>query len=49
MAIGAVDVDKLFTEHERAETDALIPALERRLLQDKLKPKQEKVLRDYLS
>ena len=46
--IGAVDVDKLFTEKERADTEALVPALERRLLQGKLKPEQEKVLRDYL-
>ncbi len=46
--IGTVDVDKLFTEKERADTDALIPVLERRLLQAKLTSDQEKVLRDYL-
>jgi uncharacterized protein (DUF1800 family) len=46
--VGAADVAKLFTEAERAEIDALIPALERRLLQAKLKPEQERVLRDYL-
>ena len=46
--IGTVDVDKLFTEQERADIDALVPALERRLLQAKLKPEQEKVLRNYL-
>ena len=42
-------MDKLFTEKERADADALIPALERRLLQAKLKPEQEKVLREYLA
>jgi uncharacterized protein (DUF1800 family) len=47
--IGAVDPQKLFTEKERADRDALIAALEKRLLQSKLKPKQEKVLRDYLA
>jgi uncharacterized protein (DUF1800 family) len=46
--VGGADVNKLFTEKERTDTDALIPALERRLLQAKLKPEQEKVLRDYL-
>jgi uncharacterized protein (DUF1800 family) len=46
--IGSVDVDKLFTEKERTDTNALLPALERRLLQAKFKPEQEKVLRDYL-
>jgi uncharacterized protein (DUF1800 family) len=46
--VGTVDVDRVFTEQERADADALIPALERRLLQAKLKPEQEKVLRDYL-
>jgi len=46
--IGGADVNKLFTEKERADTDALVPALERRLLQAKLAPKQEQVLRDYL-
>jgi uncharacterized protein (DUF1800 family) len=46
--IGTVNVDKLFTEHERADTAALIPALERRLLQARLKPEQDTVLRDYL-
>jgi len=45
---GKVDPGKLFTEKERANKEALIAALERRLLQDKLKPKQEATLRDYL-
>jgi uncharacterized protein (DUF1800 family) len=47
--IGGVNVEKLFSEKERADAQALIPALERRLLQAKLKPEQEKVLRDYLA
>jgi uncharacterized protein (DUF1800 family) len=47
--LGAVNVDKLLTEAERSDKDALIAALEKRLLQSKLKPKQETVLRDYLN
>ncbi len=47
--IGGADVNKLFTEKERTDTEALIPALERRLLQAKLKPEQEKALREYLA
>jgi uncharacterized protein (DUF1800 family) len=46
--VHSVDVAKLFTEEERTSKEKLIPALEKRLLQDKLKPKQEKVLRDFL-
>jgi hypothetical protein len=46
--VGKADPEKLFSEHERSDKDALVAALENRLLQDKLKPKQEKVLRDYL-
>jgi len=46
--VRSVDVAKLFTEGERNDKEKLIAALERRLLQDKLKPKQEKVLRDFL-
>jgi len=45
---GGVDVTKLFTEAERQDKDALIVALERRLLQGKLKKKQERTLRDFL-
>ena len=44
-----MDVDKLFTEKERADAEALIPALERRLLQARLTPEQDKVLREYLA
>jgi uncharacterized protein (DUF1800 family) len=46
--LAAVDVDKLFSESDRANKDAVIAALERRFLQSKLKPAQEKVLRNYL-
>jgi uncharacterized protein (DUF1800 family) len=46
--IGRVDVDKLFSANERSNKEALVSALERRLLQDKLKPKQETALRDFL-
>jgi hypothetical protein len=46
--LTSVDVEKLFTERERKDKEALVPALERRLLQSKLKAKQEKVLRDFL-
>lgn len=46
--VHTVEVSKLFSEEERTSKEALIPALEKRLLQDKLKPKQEKVLRDFL-
>ena len=48
MEIGSVDPKKLFNATERADKEALVAALEKRLLQAKLKPKQEKVLRDYL-
>jgi uncharacterized protein (DUF1800 family) len=46
--LGGADVTKLFSERECTDKEALIPALERRLLQAKLKPGQEKILRDYL-
>jgi len=45
---GRVDVEKLFTETERNGGQPLIGALEKRLLQDHLKPKQEQVLKDYV-
>jgi hypothetical protein len=48
MHMRGVDVDKLFTEKERTDAEALVPALERRLLQAKLTPAQDKVLREYL-
>ncbi len=43
-----VDVAKILTGKERTDKDALVAALEKRLLQSKLKPKQERALRDYL-
>jgi uncharacterized protein (DUF1800 family) len=46
--LAGVDVEKLFTEPERGDKEALVAALEKRLLQSKLKPKQEKVLWDFL-
>ncbi len=45
---AAVDVESLFTDKERSSNDALVAALERRFLQDRLKPKQEAALRGYL-
>jgi hypothetical protein len=47
--LGAVDVEKLFTEPERLDSAALLPAIERRLLQARLTASQDKVLRDYLA
>jgi uncharacterized protein (DUF1800 family) len=49
MPAGKVDPEKLVTEKQRASKDALISSLEKRLLQDKLKPRQEAVLREYLA
>lgn len=43
-----VELKRLFSEKERTNKDALVAALEKRLLQSKLKPKQEQTLRDYL-
>jgi len=43
-----VDVKKIFTEKERTDKEALIATLEKRLLQSKLKAKQEQALREYL-
>ena len=48
MPAGKVDPSKLLTEKEKTDKESLIASLERRLLQDKLKPKQEATLRDYL-
>jgi len=48
MPVGGVEVANLFTEEEQANKDALIAALEKRLLQAKLRPKQEEALREYL-
>ncbi|HSU55388.1 MAG TPA: DUF1800 domain-containing protein [Candidatus Dormibacteraeota bacterium] len=46
--VGRVDAQKLVTEKERNDKEALIASLEKRLLQGKLKPKQETALRDFL-
>jgi len=43
-----IEVKKLFTPDERNNKTSLIAALEKRLLQSRLKPRQEQVLRDYL-
>ena len=43
-----VDVTKLLSSAERAGDATVIPALEKRLLQSSLKPKQEQTLRAYL-
>jgi uncharacterized protein (DUF1800 family) len=45
---GSVDVAKLFTSADLADKDSLIRALEKRMLQARLKPQQEKTLNDYL-
>jgi len=45
---GSVDVSKLFAEKERGDKNALVASLEKRLIQSKLKPKQESTLREYL-
>jgi uncharacterized protein (DUF1800 family) len=43
-----VDVNKLFSAEDRADTDSLIAALEKRFLQDKLSASHQQVLREYL-
>jgi uncharacterized protein (DUF1800 family) len=48
LRIGGVDAKKIVPENDRTDKEKLIAALERRLIQDKLKPKQQQVLRDYL-
>jgi uncharacterized protein (DUF1800 family) len=45
---GGVNVEKIFTDEERQDKDKLVVSLERRLLQDKLKSKQERTLREFL-
>ena len=46
--VPRVDVKKLFSDRERTDKSGLIAALEKRLLQAELKPKQKTALRDYL-
>jgi uncharacterized protein (DUF1800 family) len=48
LRMGGVKVEKILTEQERTDKDALVAALENRLLQGKLKGKQEKTLREFL-
>jgi len=48
LRIGGVDAKKIVPENDRTDKEKLMAALERRLIQDKLKPKQQQVLRDYL-
>lgn len=45
---GGPDVNRLFSEPERHDKDALIAALGKRLLQTELKAKQKAALREYL-
>jgi uncharacterized protein (DUF1800 family) len=45
----AVEVSKLVTEQDRASHETLLASLEKRLLQDRLKPAQEASLLKYLS
>ncbi len=48
LRVGGVDAKKIVPEADRADKEKLIASLERRLIQDKLKPKQEAALRNYL-
>ena len=43
-----VDVSKILSAEERRQKELVIPALEKRFLQAKLKPKQAQTLRDFL-
>jgi len=45
---GGVEAKKIAPEEERTDKEKLIASLERRLIQDQLKPKQKQALRDYL-
>ncbi|HZQ47872.1 MAG TPA: DUF1800 family protein, partial [Verrucomicrobiae bacterium] len=49
LRLTKVDVEKILTEKERSDKSKLVAALEKRLLQAKLSPKQEQTLRDYLA
>jgi len=48
LRLRTVDVSKILTEAERKDKTALVAALEKRLLQAKLRGKQEKAMQDYL-
>jgi len=43
-----VDITRILSAEERANKSALLAALEKRLLQGKLRPKQEAALVEYL-
>ncbi len=44
----SVDISKIVTEDERADKSKLLAALEHRLIQGKLRDKQEETLKSYL-
>jgi uncharacterized protein (DUF1800 family) len=46
--LGGVNIEKILTADERSDKDKLLAALEKRLLQARLKPKQETTLREFL-
>ncbi|MCU0771718.1 MAG: DUF1800 domain-containing protein [Verrucomicrobia bacterium] len=46
---GRLDLDRILTPEEKVDPDALVAALEKRLLQSRLSPDQEAALRDFLS
>jgi hypothetical protein len=46
--LGGVKVDQIVTPEERSDKPALLASLEKRLLQTRLKGKQEETLREYL-
>jgi uncharacterized protein (DUF1800 family) len=48
LAVTGVNLDRIVKPGEQRDADALIPALEDRLLQSRLTPKQEEALRNYL-
>jgi uncharacterized protein (DUF1800 family) len=48
MQLRPVNVSKILTEEERKDKEKLVAALEKRLLQSKLRGKQEQTLREYL-
>ena len=45
---GRLDLDRILTPKDKADPDALIAALESRLLQSRLSPDQQTALRDFL-
>ena len=45
----AVNVEKILTDEQRSDKTKLVAALEKRLLQSKLRGKQERAMQDYLA